>query len=111
MIRDRLSGPLAWLAVTACLLLPTLPPDAQAAASSLRFFGNAPDGVGHVRIRVDASAPADIGSTDFTIEFWMRAPARENTAPAVECGENTNWLLGNIVIDRDRFNQDRKFGV
>ena len=41
----------------------------------------------------------------------MKASARENTAPALECGGNVNWLLGNIVIDRNRFNQDRKFGV
>ena len=27
------------------------------------------------------------------------------------CGANTAWINGNIVVDRDRFNQDRKFGV
>ena len=27
------------------------------------------------------------------------------------CGANLAWINGNIVIDRDRYNQDRKFGV
>jgi len=29
----------------------------------------------------------------------------------VTCGFNIDWIFGNIVIDRDRFNQDRKYGV
>jgi hypothetical protein len=29
----------------------------------------------------------------------------------VSCGSNINWIFGNIVVDRDRFNQDRKFGL
>lgn len=90
------------------------------AGSALRFFGNgiaAPDR-DRVKIQVDDFTtasdpffPMDVGNQDFTIEFWMRAMAAENTASAVACGPNDAWINGNIVIDRDRFNQDRKFGL
>jgi hypothetical protein len=50
-----------------------------------------------------------VGATDFTLEFWLRALAAENPAPAVACGANNNWIYGNIVVDLDRFNQDRAF--
>jgi hypothetical protein len=75
------------------------------------------DDIDRVKIRIDDPAtslpgpPADIGATDFTIEFWMKGVASQNQAGAVACGANINWIFGNIVIDRDRYNQDRKFGV
>lgn len=90
-----------------------------ASASSLRFQGNgvdAPD-LDRVKIAIDAvgdslpGPPADLGATDFTIEFWMKALAAENTASGVSCGDNLAWINGNIVVDRDRFNQGRKFGI
>jgi hypothetical protein len=92
---------------------------AGATASSLRFHGNgvAAPGLDRVKVRVDEvgnadpGPPADIGAGDFTIEFWMKAAASENGAGAVSCGENVAWIEGNIVVDRDRFNQGRKFGV
>lgn len=39
--------------------------------------------------------------------------AGENPAAAVSCGDggNINWIFGNILFDRDRFNQGRKFGI
>lgn len=92
---------------------------ASADASSLRFYGNgiaAPD-QDRVKIPIDdvgdslPGPPADIGATDFTIEFWMKASAAENTAGSVACGDNLAWIEGNIVVDRDRYNQGRKFGV
>jgi hypothetical protein len=55
--------------------------------------------------------PADVGAEDFTIEFWMRGGADDNAQPAVNCGSNINWINGNIIMDRDRFNQDRKWGL
>ena len=89
-----------------------------AAGHALRFFGTGSGDVDRVKIRVDdpgndlPGSPADVGATDFTIEWWMRADAVENPAPAVECGPgNVNWIYGNIVFDRDRYNQDRKFGI
>lgn len=85
---------------------------------SLRFHGNGTDDIDRVKIQIDqlppdtsAGPPADIGAEDFTLEFWMRATAAENGAGAVSCGDNLAWINGNIVFDRDRYNQDRKFGL
>jgi hypothetical protein len=109
------------------LLLPPIqhppPPTPRVAAvrpargGSLRFFGNGVSDVDRVKIRIDDPAdslpgpPADVGATDFTIELWLRAEASENTAGAVAQGPNIDWIYGNILLDRDRYNQDRKFGV
>lgn len=95
------------------------PAQAIAATSgyALRFFGNGINDIDRVKIQIDDPAtanpgpPADVGTTDFTLEFWMKASASENTASAVQCGSNINWIYGNIIFDRDRFNQDRKFGL
>lgn len=84
---------------------------------TLRFYGNGRDGIDRVRIPVDdpdnslAGPKADVGSTDFTIEWWMKANPGENTAGAVTCGANTDWRLGNTILDRDRWNADRRYGV
>ena len=59
----------------------------------------------------DAGPPVDVDATDFTIEFWMRGTSAENASAPVTCGFNIDWMYGNILIDRDRFNQDRKFGI
>jgi Concanavalin A-like lectin/glucanases superfamily len=86
-------------------------------ANSLRFFGNGVDDIDRVKIRIDDPAnnnpgpPADVGSTDFTIEFWLRSDPTANAAPAIACGANINWIYGNIVFDRDRYNQNRGFGI
>lgn len=101
------------------LALAALAAPARAQGGSLRFFGggvNAPD-ADRVKIRVDDPAtvasgpPVDVGAQDFTLEFWLRGRAQDNTAPPVSCGANVDWIFGNIVLDRDRYNQDRKFGV
>lgn len=87
--------------------------------TSIRFFGNginAPD-ADRIKIRIDdennndPGPPADIGAEDFTLEFWMKASAADNNAAAVSCGFNINWIYGNIIIDRDRYNQSQKFGI
>lgn len=92
---------------------------AGAHAESLRFYGYgsaAPDR-DRVKIRIDNPAdnnpgpPADIGDTDFTIEFWVRPAAGGNNQGSIDCGANYNWISGNIVIDRDRYDQGRAFGV
>jgi hypothetical protein len=114
--RPRGGSGRGWLAV-ALAALGLLPGGAGAAELSLRFHGNGVEDVDRVKIRVDDPAtvapgpPADIGATDFTLEFWMKATAAENQAPAVSCGTNIAWINGNIVVDRDRFDQDRKFGL
>jgi hypothetical protein len=83
----------------------------------LRFHGNGDNDIDRVKIRIDnpddnnPGPPADIGATDFTIEFWMKALATENPAPAYQCGNTYNWIFGNIIVDRDRFQQPRAFGI
>ncbi len=88
---------------------------------ALRFYGHgvaAPD-LDRVKIQIgdttspftDPGPPADVGATDFTIEFWMRALASQNTAGAITCGANYNWVNGNIIVDRDRYNQSAAFGM
>jgi len=90
---------------------------AGGAGYALRFHGNGVDDIDRVKIRIDdpssalPAPPANVGATDFTLEFWMLGTAAENPAPAVVCGANHNWIFGNILIDRDRYNQDRKFGL
>lgn len=91
----------------------------EATASSLRFYGNGVDAPDLDRVKIvvdqvgnaDPGPPADVGAEDFTIEFWMKAAAVDNDAAAVACGNNINWIYGNIVVDRDRFGQSRKFGL
>jgi hypothetical protein len=68
---------------------------------ALRFFGNGVDDIDRVKIPIDMPArPADVGATDFTLEFWMRALAAENGSPACTAGDDY-WIVGNIVFDRD----------
>jgi len=84
---------------------------------SLRFNGNGTNDIDRVKIQIDdpansnAGPPADIGATDFTIEWWMKANAADNPAGAVTCGYNADWIHGNTLIDRDRYNQDREYGI
>lgn len=108
---------LAPLALAACLLAGA---SAEAQQTSLRFFGHGVDMIDRVKIRLDdpglpadPGPPADVGATDFTIEFFLRATAAENVqGGAVTCNApNIDWIYGNIVLDRDRYNQDRKFGI
>ena len=89
------------------------------AQGSIRFYGNginAPD-QDRGKIQIDEvgnnnpGPPADVGATDFTIEFWIKGALADNNSSGVSCGNNENWILGNIVFDRDRYNQNRKFGV
>lgn len=93
--------------------------DAPGPGASLRFHGAgvAAPGQDRVKIRVDdpdtdaPGPPADIGATDFTIELWLRGALADNPSGPVACGDNLAWIYGNILVDRDRFNQDRKWGV
>lgn len=85
-------------------------------SSSLRFYGTGQGDVDRVKIRIDDETnnqpgpPVDVGSQDFTIEFWMKASAANNSAGAISCG-GYDWINGNIIVDRDRYNQPRAFGV
>src|SRR5438309_3228144 len=109
---------LAWLTLWLIVSSPTSGYGQLGGAGyALRFHGNGVNDIDRVKIQIDDPAttapgpPADVGATDFTLEFWVRALAVENRAPAVACGANNNWIFGNIVVDRDRFNQGRAFGL
>jgi hypothetical protein len=41
----------------------------------------------------------------------MRSPIGENTNGGVSCGFGLAWVNSNIMIDRDRYNQGRAFGI
>lgn len=88
------------------------------AGSALRFCGTGADDIDRIKVPVDdprtdvGTLPVDVGATDFTIEWWMKATLDGNRQGEIRCGPgNINWINGNILIDRDRFNQGRKFGV
>jgi len=99
------------------LFVSALGADSAIGAASLRFYGNGSGDIDRVKIPIDDPSnsnpgpPADVGATDFTIEFWMKAVAADNPTPSVPCGANQNWKNGNLIVDRDRLGQDRKFGV
>jgi glucose/arabinose dehydrogenase len=98
-------------------LLAAAASQAIAAGHSLRFHGAGTGDIDRVKIRIDdplttpSGTPADVGAGDFTVEFWLKASAAENTAPPVVCGANQAWTAGNVVVDRDRMGADRKFGI
>jgi len=76
---------------------------AQGSGYALRLYGNgfAAPGLDRVLIPIDAPPrPVDVGATDFTIEFWMRALPGENGG-AARCNEKDGWIYGNIIFDRD----------
>ncbi len=104
------------LASVAALALLVAAPHAHA-GHALLFDGTGSGNVDRVRIRVDDPATSlpgprlDVGAGDFTIELWAKGTLAGNGAPAIACGANANWINGNVVLDRDRFNQDRKLGV
>jgi glucose/arabinose dehydrogenase len=75
-----------------------------ASATSLQFFGNGDNGIDRVTIQIDPQVPSDVGATDFTLEWWMRALPGENASDDVTCGANGGWTLGNVVFDRNIFN-------
>jgi uncharacterized repeat protein (TIGR01451 family) len=71
-----------------------------AAGSSLRFFGNGTGDIDRVKIQISPQVPADIGASDFTIEFWMKANPGDNNSGNCVNGSD-GWMNGNIIFDRD----------
>jgi hypothetical protein len=69
---------------------------------SLRFYGFGDQDVDRVKIPIDPQVPADVGATDFTLEFWMKASPGDNDAGTCFTGSD-NWITGNIMFDRDVF--------
>lgn len=102
-LRTSIIGVAALLAVLLAADLRAAPLRQPGAGTSLRFHGNgaAAPNMDRVTISIDApERPADIGATDFTIEFWMRANPGANGSPPCQSGNDT-WVNGNIIVDRD----------
>jgi hypothetical protein len=79
---------------------------AEAAGTSLRFFGNgvAAPGLDRVEIPLDAPPrPVDVGAGDFTLELWLKALPGENASAVICNSGNDAWIEGNIALDRDVF--------
>lgn len=76
--------------------------------ASLRFFGNGTNDIDRVKIPLlnpppnGTSLPVNVGD-NFTIEFWMRAFASENTGIVYDQNNGDGWITGNIIFDRDIF--------
>ncbi len=97
----------------------------QGSAFALRFYGT---GVGppgqqdRVRIPIDdngggpdASSACDVGAGSFTIDFWLRGTLAANGSANGGGDRETfdfNWILGNVIVDRDIFGgSDRDWGI
>lgn len=83
---------------------PTSTPPSAGDNRALRFFGNGVNAPGkdRVEIRIDAPArPADVGASDFTLEFWMKASLSDNANGHTCSSANDDWINGHIIFDRD----------
>lgn len=91
------------------------PPPPPAAGFSIRFFGTGTSDVDRVKIPLvggtGQSLPVNVGSGDFTIEFWIKGRLLDNPTTPCTPGQlpNDAWINGAIVIDRDVFG-DGDFG-
>jgi hypothetical protein len=79
-------------------LYPTPP-----AGFALRFYGNGYEDLDRVKIPINPHVPADVGG-DFTIEWWMKAYHDENSSAACSSGAHEGWMDGNIIFDRNIYN-------
>ena len=79
---------------------------------ALRFHGNGYGDLDRVKIPIDPQVPADVGDTDFTLEWWMKVLPGENGSAACSPG-GSNWFLGNTIFDRDIYGDgdNGDFGV
>lgn len=79
--------------------------DIASGGSSLRYYGHGVSDIDRVKIKLDAPArPVDVGVSEFTFEWWMKANAGENPSTDVLCNQNDGWIHGNIIFDRDIWN-------
>lgn len=79
---------------------------------SLRFHGNGYGDLDRIKIPIDPQVPADVGDSDFTLEWWMKVLPGENTSPACSPG-GSGWFFGNTIYDRDIYGDgdNGDFGV
>jgi hypothetical protein len=88
------------------------------AGYSFRFSGSGGGVTGRLHLLVDdplipwPGPDVDVGSGDFTIEWFMKAHLANNQSEEIACGKNSDWIYGNVLLDRDRPSADeRKLGV
>ncbi|MFN0074305.1 MAG: LamG-like jellyroll fold domain-containing protein [Chloroflexota bacterium] len=78
---------------------------------SIYFTGSGGSTADHVRVPLDGPAhtvwgsPADVGATDFTLEFWIKAYPEYNPIPFQGCGSGVH---GHVLFDRSRINVDSR---
>ena len=79
---------------------------------SLRFHGNGYGDLDRIKIPIDPQVPADVGVSDFTLEWWMKALPGENGSADCSPG-GSNWFLGDTIFDRDIYGDgdNGDFGV
>lgn len=87
------------------LFLPLLIPTRVKANfnNAIYFEGTGSNQLDRVLIPINSnsiSKKADIGGSDFTIEWWMKATLQDNNTPTCSSG-NDNWITGNVIVDRD----------
>jgi hypothetical protein len=86
---------------TATPVPPTATSTPGQGGGSVRFFGNGRNFIDRIVIPIDApNRPANVGATDFTIEFWLKAEPGVNMG-SVMCNSNDGWITGNVIFDRD----------
>ncbi len=74
--------------------------------TSLRFYGNGENDIDRIKIPInDPSRPVDLGSADFTLEWWMKANPGENNSGSCSPGGD-NWESGNHIFDRSIYKDD-----
>jgi N-acetylneuraminic acid mutarotase len=86
----------------------SLPGAYAAPGSAVHFYGTGAGDTDRIKLRVDNPAnSADVGSGDFTIEFWLNAELADNAS-----GSCDDWICGNIIFDRDIFGGNaRDYGI
>jgi hypothetical protein len=75
------------------------PSPAPTAQHALRFFGTATGNADRVKVPLSATTAANVGATDFTLEFWIKGNPADNTAAGCST-VHAAWGNGNVMIDR-----------
>ncbi len=97
-------GPARRLGTTAVVAAVLLLGTAAVQAGSLRFLGTGTGDIDRVKIPLDAPPrPVDVGATDFTLEWWMKAAPGDNAAGQATCDAADGWITGHVLLDRDVF--------
>lgn len=86
---------------------------------TLRFNGQPGDDQQNNRVffnlldpdQPDAKTNLNVGSEDFTVEWWLKANREENKSNRAVCGKNKDWIYGNILIDMGHTNIPGGYGV